>query len=243
LLLQNKAAFYYIYALRLLDALNVSAKNQEVTFSNLKMLQPRKLLNQLEFERQLIELTSRYERLVLEKMKIMQALEKCRDRELEQSKAHLKTVMEVTPSDTWEQVIIKARLNRELGKPEQAIEIFKYYGEKFATSDTVAAPYSNMAVKFTRNLKLLGVQGGVYLYAFVPDSRIQKVGVHLRDILITLQGQDVNGMDDVQKIFLETAAGEKVKLEVLRWNDNEGFFERKQFEIPGKPMGGMFLPI
>ncbi|MEI6410713.1 MAG: PDZ domain-containing protein [Bacteroidota bacterium] len=243
LLLQNKATVYYVYALRLIQALNVPPKNVEATFSNLKILRPRKLLNQTDFERQLMQLGSAYELLVMEKMKNMRALEKCRDRELEQSKKYLGTVMELTPSDTWEQVIIKARLNRDLGKPDKAIEYFKYYGETFKATDTVAEPYSRMAVKFTRNLKSLGVQGGVYLYAFVPESRIQKAGVHLGDILVSLQGQEVDGMDDVQKIFLETAPDTKVKLEVLRWNDREGFFERKQFEIPSKPMGGMFLPI
>lgn len=241
---RNRAALYQLYALRLLDALAVQSPSVSATMENLRLLNPRQPLSQKEFEKHLNTRTMEMATLVNQKAQLQSALARCRDRTLDEGIEKINKMLTIYPTDTWQEVIVKARTLRELGRLEEAVDAFIKYGQMFGnTDDTTATPYSQTAVRFTRHIRELDVDGGVYLYAYAEKSNIHTAGVQIGDILIEAQGEKITGTDQVIRKLMNMAPGVPVELVFLRWNEERHTFEPHEYTIPSKPMGGMFMPI
>ncbi len=235
--IRNRAALYHLYALRLLHALSVDISNSPITLSSLRVLSPKKPLSQTAFEALLLPRTVEMAAIMKKRTEVVRSLQTCRDKPLADP------VPPVGPADTWQEVIIKARTFRELGRVSASVEAFRLYGQMFGATDTTALPYSKTAIRFTEQMSSLSVAGGVYLYGFTEESHIRKAGLRTGDILVSLQKEIITGMDNVYAIFLKTADHTPLSLEIMRWKETAGTFRRLTFVIPAKPMGGMFIPI
>jgi hypothetical protein len=63
------------------------------------------------------------------------------------------------------------------------------------------------------------------------------------DILISLQGKEARGMEQVISIYMQTKPDTPLTAVFLRWDTRSNTFSRLTVDVPSKPLGLQFLPI
>lgn len=233
---------YHLYALRLLDALSTQP---EALFplKALRVLSPIHPLTLPESNDLLLGRVTEMEALMHERVRITQEMEQRRDRGLEEGFAAIEQQVTLHPSDSWQEVIIKARVLRDLGRPNDAIAAFQAYGKRFGETDERAIKYAQAAVRFTEYLSAVGGEGGLFVQSFDPESPAQQAGLLLEDIVVKLQGQNVAGMDELLPTLMKIAPNTPLVLDVLRWDQDQRSFTACSISVAQKPVGVEFLPI
>jgi C-terminal processing protease CtpA/Prc len=149
--------------------------------------------------------------------------------------------LKIQPNDSWERVVTKAIRLRELGLMNESIASFTHYGEMFASTDATADLYSKIALQFTRQSRILGLEGGVYIYQLVRDGSVAKVGLQVGDIVIEYGGRVITGMNDLVEVQNNASKGKSLSLIYLRLG-KDGRFQRRSTTVIN-PMGAGFMPI
>lgn len=239
--LRNKAFFCNLYSLQLITSLQVSNKieiNSRLSYHT--YLRPNKLFDASSFTALLYQGTEEMYQLVEKKKENITALESCRDRQLEKYKT---LVSPITPEDTWENVITKALIFRDLGRYEEAISAFEYYGKTFSATDPTADKYAKTAIAFTKEMHVLKIEGGVYIWKTEQGSHAEKANIIVGDIVIAINGTMINKFEDMRKYLLNISPNTPLKLLLLRYNSEAHSFEKITIEVPGKPIGISYMPI
>ena len=149
-------------------------------------------------------------------------------------------LLEIKPTDSWQQVIGKAVTYRQLGRIDEAISSFARYGEMFEESDPTAKQYSVVAQKFTRQMKSLDVKGGVYIYEIIAGGSAEQEGLAVGDIIISYNNQRIVNMKEF-KAEKDRAAKNK-SLEVVYFR-LEGKKFRQYTKTVNNPMQARLMPI
>lgn len=149
--------------------------------------------------------------------------------------------LKIQSSDSWEQVVTKAIQLRELGLIDRAVESFIHYGKMFSVRDKTASLYSEIAQQFTRNIRTLGLEGGVYIYQIVPNGVASKAGLQVGDIVVQYEGSPISGMDDLVKMRDRVPKGSSLSLTYLRMT-KDGQFQPRTLMLT-HPLGAGFMPI
>ena len=144
------------------------------------------------------------------------------------------------PTDSWNVVIGKAVTLRQLGYTDAAIATFAAYGEMFAATDPTAEGYSQIAQKFTRQLKSLKVKGGVYIYEIVAGGSAEQEGLEVGDIIIRYNDRSIANMQQLK--VAKEAAAQDTSLEVV-YLRLEGKKFRKYTKTVDNPMKAKLMPI
>ncbi len=113
----------------------------------------------------------------------------------------------------------------------------------FSASDPTAEAYAATAVRFTRRLPELSLEGGLYIWQITPAGHLEKLKIRAGDILIELQGKTVRRVDELQERLLKTPEKTPIPFKVLRWEEDRDGFIELEYSAPGKPLGGGFMPI
>ena len=148
--------------------------------------------------------------------------------------------LQIQPTDSWEVVIAKAVTFRQTGHIEEAIGTFAAYGRMFAATDPTAEQYSRIAQKFTRQIALLNVKGGVYIYEVIAGGSAEQEGLEVGDIIIRYHDRPIANMQQF-KVAKEAAAQDK-SLEVV-YLRLEGKKFRKYTKTVDNPMKARLMPI
>lgn len=241
--LRNRAGGYHLYALRLLLELDVTppAEAQDL-LDPLKYLLPRTLNGPQEFEERLATHAHEMAALSQQRAQLMGRLENCRDSALDEL-AQIREMLIIKPSDSWEQVIGKALSLRDLGHTKESIEAFRTYGEMFAPTDPTAEGYANTAIRFTRLMPELGLEGGLYVFQVVPGSHLEKLRVRAGDILYSLHGKTIRRVNELQDMLKRMPENASIPFRILRWDPEKEQFLHLDLVAPGKPLGGGFMPM
>jgi hypothetical protein len=238
----NRAMIYHLYALRLLNALETTP-DALVALDGLRVLSPKKSLSEEECNTLLMGRLTEMATLMQERAQLVSSSEENRDKELEDGFAAIMQQTTVYPSDTWQEIIIKVRVLRNLGRIEEAIAALQQYGDRFADIGAGAKDYAAIAILFINHLPQLDVNGGLYISAFDPESLMLQQGVCIGDILLSMQGQPMYGMDDYLSILMKTPPNTPIEVSIIRWQPTTSHFQNLSITIPRKPLGVHFLPI
>lgn len=77
--------------------------------------------------------------------------------------------------------------------------------------------------------QMYNIPVGAYLKKITENSPADKAGIQIGDVIIAIDGQEVNSYDDVQKQMSYYAAGDSLTLTIMRANGNK--YEEKQIEV------------
>lgn len=77
--------------------------------------------------------------------------------------------------------------------------------------------------------QMYNIPVGAYLKKITENSPADKAGVQIGDVIVAIDGQEVNSYDDVQKQMSYYAAGDSVTLTIMRANGNK--YEEKEIKI------------
>ena len=146
------------------------------------------------------------------------------------------------PTDGPDAVISKARAARAAAGPRAGIAAYACYAERFADPhDERAENHATAAMRFTAQMKDLGLDGGLYLSepggGFADES--------WRGVVLTRYGgQPVRTPEELRAAAKDKPAGEPVPVEVFYFDQKKGRFERAApRNVPGGPAGATFLPV
>lgn len=241
--LLNRANFYNIYALQLLNSLKLpqnSTINERLQY--LGFLSPNHVIDYKEFEKLLLENVYQMELIVNRKIDVLKASQKCLDAALNKYSS-VDSSLTIFPSDTWEQVLIKALSLRALGRSDEAINAFTLYEKMFSDTDSTAERYSKAAIVFTKQLEKLNLEKGVFITHVEENSNADKARVKMGDIVIAINQETIDGSAGLQEKLLKIMPDRPLFLTILRLDKNLQSFEKLQFEIPKKPLGIRFITI
>jgi S1-C subfamily serine protease len=87
------------------------------------------------------------------------------------------------------------------------------------------------------------LNGGLFISAFDPESLMLQQGVCIGDILLSMQGQSMYGMDDYLSILMKIPPNTPINVSLIRWQSSTSHFQNLSITIPRKPLGVHFLPI
>jgi S1-C subfamily serine protease len=68
-------------------------------------------------------------------------------------------------------------------------------------------------------------QSGVFVASVEPNSPAQRAGVHERDVIVSLDGHQIAGVDDLQRLLTERPIGARLAVVVIRGT------ERRELEV------------
>ncbi|MDE7307938.1 MAG: trypsin-like peptidase domain-containing protein [Lachnospiraceae bacterium] len=77
--------------------------------------------------------------------------------------------------------------------------------------------------------QMYNIPVGAYLKKITENGPADKAGIQIGDVIIAIDGQEVNSYDDVQNQMNYYAAGDSVTLTIMRANGNR--YEEKQIEV------------
>lgn len=238
----NRAKIYHVRALRLLNALQPKDDVLEGLLQ-LHLLQPRKTLNQQECNELLSGLITEMAHLMQQRAQLLDIRTRERDHRLQEGFDAIEHQVTIFPTDTWEEVIIKSRILRDLGRKEDAVNAFALCHSMFAGTNPEAVEYSQIAIAFTLQMERFSLKGGLYLYQINHDGFAHAAGIQLGDIAISFQHEAVVGMDDLYKLLIKAAPNTPLHIEILRYNPHTDLFFKHAFILPSKPIGGLWVPI
>ena len=137
---------------------------------SLKNLEPIQLINDVQANTLLDRLVDQSEKFGLEKAALLEEGKQLRNAKLEQYK-EINELLKIKSTDSWSEVVGKAISLRQLGRITEAVAAFSRYGEMFSKTDPTAYHYSTIAQKFTIQLGMLSLEGGVYIYHIDKGSK------------------------------------------------------------------------
>lgn len=240
--LLNRSKLYHAYALRLLDALHASGEVIE-HLNALKVLYPRHPTDQAACNELLMGLLEEMQTLMQERASLLEDSKAERDNELESGWAGVEQQVTIYASDTWQEILVKARVLRDFGRLEDSLAALEQYKLRFPPQDVAAAAYVKTASNFTHLLPTLHHKEGVYIEAFEPMSHAQEAGILISDILIELNGKPVKSLADIINIQMKTPPDTPMTVHILRWDEGLGQFVQHLLEVPQKPLGVRVLPV
>jgi S1-C subfamily serine protease len=150
--------------------------------------------------------------------------------------------LEIKPTDSWFEVVGKAKTLRDFGRITEAVGAFSRYTDMFSATDPTAKRYSKVAVQFTLQLDALGVKGGMYLYELKKGGAAERAGLQVSDILTSYDGKLTPGNPEFIPALKDAHSDEPVKVEYLRM-DEKGKFHRRTAALPGGSLGAGAMPI
>jgi len=162
----------------------------------------------------------------INKLKLLKNLEP----KLEQYK-EINELLKIKSTDSWSEVVGKAISLRQLGRITEAVAAFSRYGEMFSKTDPTAYHYSTIAQKFTIQLGMLSLEGGIYIYHIDKGSKARQAGLKVGDILVSYWEKDISNMNDFVSALKNAPRSDSIEITYLRMDKN-GRFYKKVTTIP-----------
>lgn len=237
----NRFELAYVSAHIVLNGLEIPISEFNDKIVSLKYLKPNKLLNNSELLKKEQELLTESHKLLSEKKNLIDEKKKTLEAILEKYK-NVNELLEIQTSDTWNQVIGKARALRKLGRTTEAAAAFSRYGEMFSDKDPTAKQYANEAQLFTIQLPKLKIDGGVYIYEVSKNSIAEKSKLKVGDIIVNYNGKNISEMDDLITALRDYQKGTLVTITFLRLDVNGNFITETKTVVGGM-IGIGFKPI
>ena len=176
-ILKNRSVIAYVQGLQILKDLKDNYKyipdNAINKLKSLKNLEPIQLINDVQANTLLDRLVDQSEKFGLEKAALLEEGKQLRNAKLEQYK-EINELLKIKSTDSWSEVVGKAISLRQLGRITEAVAAFSRYGEMFSKTDPTAYHYSTIAQKFTIQLGMLSLEGGVYIYHIDKGSKARQ---------------------------------------------------------------------
>jgi hypothetical protein len=239
--IQNNAALYNLYALRLLKILDITPeKAEELKFLNNLLL--RKPLNQSEYEQNLLKNTEELTLNVLRKTQIEKRLKKCRDRRIDDLGKIIEKLIP-KPEEKPDTIVKKAIILRKLGHKDLAVKAFVLYGEKVSTTDSMANDYVKTALKLTEYFEDPDIEGGAYVASMMPGSNILQSEIQKGDIIFAIQDYTVPNVDGLTEALAKIPIHTPFNVDVLRFDPETKTFKKLRFLMKEKPFGAYFLTM
>ncbi len=238
---ENRTVIAHLSGLLLLNELNIEPSLVADRLAALTHLNPQQLISNSEIETLLSEQVAVATILLEERAALVEEGQNLLQKALKVYE-ELNQLLEIKPTDTWNEVVGKSISLRQLGRTTEAIAAFSKYRDLFATHDPTAALYSRTAQQFTLELETLGVEGGVYIYELADAGGATRAGLKVGDILISYGDRTVRNMEDLVTALRNSSAGELVRVTYLRVQQN-GSFARETTKVVGSPLGAGLMPI
>lgn len=244
-ILKNRSVIAYVQGLQILKDLKDNYKyipdNAINKLKSLKNLGPRQLINDAQANTLLDRLVDQSEKLGLEKAALLEEDKQLRNAKLERYK-EINELLKIKPTDSWSEVVGKAISLRQLGRITEAVTALSRYGEMFSKTDPTASHYSAVAQKFTIQLEMLSLEGGVYIYHLDKESKPRQAGLKVGDILISYGKQRISNMNDLVSALKNLPKSDSIEITYLRMDKN-GRFYKKVTTIPKGDLGAGLMPI
>ena len=237
----NKSFCAHINGLYVLNELKLKDADVVSRISGLSYLGPRSLIDKAQHKESISNYTSHYEKIILKKAELVKEKKRLRDEALDRY-SRLNDMLRINPTDTWNEVVGKAISLRHLGRTADAVAAFSRYGEMFSATDKTAKNYVHIAQQFTLQMRDIGLEGGVYLYALSDDGPAKMVGLEIGDIVITYGDRTIRNMEEITTALHDVPYNDPVKITYLRMNDAGCFLNRIAI-VTGKPLGAGFMAI
>ena len=151
-------------------------------------------------------------------------------------------LLKIKPTDSWSEVVGRAISLRQLGRITEAVATFSRYGEMFSNTNPTASHYSTIAQKFTIQLGMLSLEGGVYIYHIDKGSKAKQAGLKIGDILVSYGEKNISNMNDFVSALKNAPQSDSIEITYLRMDKN-GRFYKKVTIIPKGDLGAGFMPI
>ncbi|UVJ44852.1 PDZ domain-containing protein [Pseudomonas sp. LS1212] len=231
-----KTEMAHLQGLRLLLPIPADQQaNLAASLGGLTQLNPRDVPLAAEIDARMQAAVDRLAHYVEEKGRLVSQEETKLQQELA-NYASLIQELEISPGDSWSEVIGKAISVRQLGHTDQAVRAFELYGVLFSETDPGAAPYAAAAMVFTRSLNELalgkGGRGGVYIYEIDPGGAARQAGLQAGDIIIAIDGRRVGGMIEYEDAIQATAAQPERTVTYVRIIDGRAVKATARFRGP-----------
>ena len=232
----------YLRGLQLLRALGVNSQSSLAPqFPNLHELEPRYLPAPDELE----ELQKRASQRVADSARAKEAFkrdaESLVENRLKEFRDTADQIVQIKPSDPWNEVVRKATLLRGAGRIDEAVAAYRMYGEMFAASDKTATRYSHTAQSFTRQFQHLNVNGGAYIYA-IKNGGNRPDGLMEGDIIVKYDDHDVRGSIDLENAVESRPPAPGTVIVYLRLLD-DGSFARGIATLTANTLDFATMPI
>ncbi|MBW1834347.1 MAG: PDZ domain-containing protein [Deltaproteobacteria bacterium] len=244
-ILKNRSVIAYVQGLQILKDLKDNYKyipdNAINKLKLLKNLEPIQLINDAQANTLLDRLVDQSEKFGLEKAALLEEGKQLRNAKLEQYK-EINELLKIKSTDSWSEVVGKAISLRQLGRITEAVAAFSRYGEMFSKTDPTAYHYSTIAQKFTIQLGMLSLEGGIYIYHIDKGSKARQAGLKVGDILVSYWEKDISNMNDFVSALKNAPRSDSIEITYLRMDKN-GRFYKKVTTIPKGDLGAGFMPI
>lgn len=211
------------------------------TLQTLNYLQPRKLPASEEMNTLLAGLIEQKSALIMEKAPLIATASQLNEEKLSKFE-QINQLLQINPTDTWNQVVGKAVSLRQLGRTAEAIAAFSRYADMFAATDPTAKQYAHTAQQFTTQLDLLDVQGGAYIFEVKPSSIAQQAGLKVGDIIIEYNHHKITDMAIFVEATKSAQTANTVQIIWLRLTA-QNKFDQYSKTIPGGSLGVGTMPI
>jgi hypothetical protein len=234
----NRSKILNVYALRLLGALEPSPESLE-DLKRLDTLRPREPLTIEAYNQYLLPLLDEMATLSAQRNRLVELAKQDLEDTFEKGIQSIELQTTLQPTDTWQEVLVKARILRSFGRHEDSAAALRYFGQHFAQQFPNAEHLATIGAVFALKLDEYGVKGGLYVakMANMPDNYPLQVG----DILLQLGDKPTMSYDDVLSVSLKTAPNIPIAAKILRWNGAQ--FQMTMALLPSKPSAAEFLPI
>lgn len=209
--------------------------------NTLTHLRPRELISRQKAEEISLQLQEELTRLLAQKAALGPMGEQLHQESIQTYQA-LQARFTIKDSDPPRVVLGKAISLRQFGHRAKAVSAFARYKEMFAPKDPSARQFAHTAQQFTLQMHSLGVNGGVYIFQLVSDSRAEKAGLQPGDIIVQYNGHPTPGMAQFTQATHSAQSGKEVSMTWLRLNA-QNHFERHSGSLPGGQLGIGIMPI
>ncbi len=238
----NRSKIYHVHALRLMHTLDPSSSDLE-QLQQLKVLTPTHPLDEAAFTTYLLALVQEMTDLMQMRAALLAEASQERDTSLTNSWAAIEHQTTVHISDTWQEIIVKGRILRDLGRYEESNRAFEQIGVRFRGKVKNARKFAQMAVPFSEYIVQTGQKGGLFIQSVDKNSPASLAGCRVGDILLTIQNQPITGMDELLNIQMKSPSGAPFEVQIARWLPSKNTFDLLLMTILSKPFGLHLLPI
>lgn len=170
--------------------------------------------------------------ILAERGRLLEAAKAVNDACIRASADGLADDLALKPEDGPREIIVKAKMLRQLGEIEKSVAMFKALGTRFPEAFPRMAEYVAAAEAFTRSHRLPPAQdGGVYLDVVHAGGAAAAAGLEAGDIVLTYAGTSVSLVEHLLAAIKSATPGSGIEITYLR-RGSDGRYAPRTLRLP-----------